>query len=447
MDHKLTTRRDLVNKMGPGGFKNTIALILGGLSCAAYFLFVVVSIPVYIFRLVVKLLAKWFRPDLGEILNGTSSMFVNDLFTNKPPRTTVVVTMYVRGCISLDEMKDLAMKGWIRPVNKITGKLEFVQFQQYPVRWLGFTFYKNAFDTFHINNHVILHTPRNGKFVEENELNEHVEKILNDQFTPKQSPWELHVIPVYKNEKMFPASNPLESSVLLFKVHHSLADGFSIVSAIVEGFCGHPLTNMKLPIPRLPQRTPWEKIQYITGLPLSSFCEMSYVLSNSFRGSPWKVADDKKEWYQFCGKSDIIPVTSIKQIKNKFNVSFTSVLLSAISAGIFNSLMDVKRKTGYENREHASPQSMYCLSALPIPGRTKRLTNRMYVYMYVINCRPTKATLINLNTKINTVCLGQQHFSTFRAPSLRILWSALCPVIKCWRAPKELWFLIWSNTT
>lgn len=61
----------------------------------------------------------------------------------------------------------------------------------------------------------------------------------------------------------------------------------------------------------------------------------------------------------------------IKFIKNQLNVTFSSVLLSAISSGIESSLQDLKNKRNIGKDEG----SKYCIGTLPLPGHPKTLTN------------------------------------------------------------------------
>ncbi len=99
-----------------------------------------------------------------------------------------------------------------------------------------------------------------------------------------------------------------------------------------------------------------------------------------FCASPWKIPDSKKEWYQYCAKSDLIPIQKIKLIKSQLRASFTSVLLSAISSAISQSTnngniknLNIESNECFEKEQ--DDRSMYCMSVLPLPGHSKRLTN------------------------------------------------------------------------
>jgi len=102
-----------------------------------------------------------------------------------------------------------------------------------------------------------------------------------------------------------------------------LPDGYSILSAIVEGLGGQPLEEMNLPIPQSPNRTWLELLTYIVTIPFSGLLELSYLFSKNFQECAWKVGDERKAWWQYYGRSNRIPVQCIKDIKNTFGVSFT----------------------------------------------------------------------------------------------------------------------------
>lgn len=356
------------------GLYNKLLIFLGAICCILFSFIVVLSIPVYLFRILVILLAKILRPDLDGVLNGLSSLLSNDYFHSKSPRGNVVLSIIIQGNDGpVEELKEKLMERWILAKNKTTGKPTFKQFQQYPERWLGFTFWKNCMDTFDINNHVYGHEEKDT--VDDNDVNMLCEKLLNTPFKRHTSPWEVHGMRNYKTDKVSSpnSSNPNQTTaVIFFKIHHCLADGFSMMTALVEGFGEQDISKVKIPMPRFPKRNFVQKVFFVLSFPFRGFYEFSYAISHVFRQNAWKVPDEKKEWYQFCAKSDFIPIQKVKFIKSNLGVSFTSVLMSAISSAIDQNLQDAKWVNGATDNED---ESMYCLCALPLPSRPKGLTN------------------------------------------------------------------------
>ncbi len=335
------------------------------LNPGSIFILLLFTVLVNIYRLIVIILAKWLRPDLGTCMSGTTNcMLVNDWFS-KHPRSSIIVTIYYKSIHTRKWAEEQVLKRWITSKNKNNGELIYPQFTQYPYRWLGYTFWKND-ETFHIQNHVFSHSVTE---TGESELNQLTEKLLNAPFPQKRSPWEIHIIENHKSTK-FPEK---VSSVLVLKVHHCLSDGYSILAALIEGLRETPMSGLVLPKPRHAQKTLLQKISFILTFPLVFSIELFSVYKYAFEYSPWKVKDSEKKWHMICSQSDLIPIQNIKQIKNKFDVSFTSVLITAISAGI------TKINCGHLTDDKYG--KTLCLSTLPLnlENRKDRLTNQMQV--------------------------------------------------------------------
>lgn len=374
------------------GFQNKLKMSLGAICCLLFLLFAVLSLPVYLFRILVIILAKLFRPDLGSILNGLSSYLANDYFYNKKsPRANLVISLYVQGReMSIEELKENIMDNWIHAKNVKTGKLKFAQFRQYPERWLGFTFYKKCMDTFDISNHVYTHNQPNNEmdFFGDEDINNICENLVNNPYKPCTSLWEVHLVKNYISDKMKTCDPTEKSFVLIFKFHHSLADGYSILAALVEGFGEQEFSDIKLPTPRFPKRNIIQKIFYYVLLPFKVLFEFSYIFSHIFQSSPWKIENDKKEWSQFCAKSDSISIQKIKFIKNKLGVSFTSVLLYSISSAIYKTFQNLKVKSLNTSQFESffegefSLNSISCASALPLLGHPGSLTNHTTIALF-----------------------------------------------------------------
>lgn len=373
MEKPETRERDLnqsQSNLKPTRIKKLLGLLFGVACSLAMIIFLALSIPVYPFRIVVILLAKLFRPDLGEILNGQSSIFAAELFRKNPLRNNIILCMTIEKNTCVEDIKSAVWENWISAIDKSNGQLLYPKFQQYPVRWLGFTFYKHAFDTFSFDNHVFFHEEIGmDKPATEEDIGNLSEKILNAPFRPNTSLWEFHLVLNYVNPKITCAEP--EMSVLLFKVHHSLADGYSLLKVFTD-VNGGPRTDIVVPMPKLPKRSLLQKISSVVIGPLCVFYEMAVIMSNTIRPSPWRVPDQDKVWHQHCAKSDLIPLETILNIKNTYGLTFSSVVVSAISAGINKALESRKSNA---NKSTPDDESMYCLSALPLPGRNRNLTN------------------------------------------------------------------------
>lgn len=354
--------------------------VLGVLTIVSFTIFVLINIPVYLFRLIVISYVKYFREDLDEILNGTSAFLVNDYFDNKTPRANVVVHIIVKGHVALDEIKDLVTRHWIK-----TNDNRFKQFCQYPVRWMGFTFYKKTATSFNINNHVHLFSKKEqgiDGYVTEADITRFSEKLLNAPYPPFTSPWEIHLVQNYKNGQI--CSEPEELSVFIFKAHHSLTDGFSLMAAFAQAFSQQTLADLKIPKPKYPRKSLWKTLISFVVLLTKSVVECGHYVSQVWRSCPWKIPDAKKNWYQLSMRSDFIPIQKVHKIRKAFGVSFSSVVYTAVSAAIYKSWQDSKDnrlkiqksmlKSAKKSKEDSS---IFCLHVIPLPGHPMSLTNHV----------------------------------------------------------------------
>ncbi|CAL8092356.1 unnamed protein product [Orchesella dallaii] len=355
--------------------RSTIAIICGALCCVVFSIFVALSIPIYLSRFVIALLAKFLRPDFGEMLNSLSTIFSKDLFSGKSPRCNVIVRIILKGRLTPEQFKALVLERWINAVDNESGKLIYPELRQYACHWLGFMFWKHTGDKFDLDHHIRYHENLAGTVVPTEQVDELIEQLINKPFKPETSPWELHYVANYENtdDKQLGQAKNEPMCAIVFKIHHSLGDGYSILSAIVEGLGGQSLDELKLPLPQSLKKTWSEWFFYVLTLPFSALCEFSAIFAMNFQECAWKVPDDRKTWWQLYRRSESIPIECIKDIKNAFGVSFTSVLLSAISSGIHQELKDRKKML------KCHQTSMQCSCAIPLLGdkRRRQFTNRV----------------------------------------------------------------------
>lgn len=144
----------------------------------------------------------------------------------------------------------------------------------------------------------------------------------------------------------------------------------SMMNAILKAFCkDFAMEKSQLPKISFPQQTWLERVRYILTFPVCAVLEFTNVLLHSFVDHPLKIKDSEKEWNQLYVRSKAVPVPIIKDIKNRLQVSFTSVLLSAISKAISRHFEENNIKTSSDN--------MLFGAVLPMPteGKHDRLTN------------------------------------------------------------------------
>lgn len=403
-------------------FRNLETFGNGFVALCLFSIFVVFSIPVYLYRwvLVNILVPCCFRDKHGiqKPVTPLGNVFATEFLRNYPPRNVIVSNFVIEGSMDRNEILKLVHTKWIQ-AKEDTAKesckedqLKYPELQQYIDYWMGFLFWRqdNEFD---LNNHVYFHEIPNEKDTDahsESWLCSLIESLLNKPFAPKRSPWEIHVVEKYQNSELVQDSNnntrkdengmkSVEMTAFVLRFHHGLADGFSLLYAVMEGLFGLNVSEVSLATPQdsdVPLEegkrkesclTTYLKFPWRLVYDVGAFSDM--ILSKKW--TPWHVPDRKKKWMQIYGRSKLIPIQKLKDIKNFFGVSFTGTVLSCIAAGVQKSLDDT---TGPD-----FPQEITALSPLPLPGHPKRFRN--HVTAAILNL-PTNPSFNSLERLIET---------------------------------------------
>lgn len=336
---------------------------LGIVSWAFVVFTLIVFSPVFVYR---YLLLKYFRVLFGrhfvsKPLTATSQCFASELTAPvRSSRCSIVVKLYLPGRVTSDQMRSSCLSGWVNSRDD-NGQLKYPEFQQYISSWMGYTFWKNE-ENFSVDDHISLHTiPKQYEDKSDLILDNITETFANKKFARGKSPWEMCFLSNYvkSGESM---------TVLIFRFHHGMADGYSIMFAAVEGILGQSMTGMEIAKPKYKRGYDlWKRLVYS---PWRFLYDTGYLLKYVASGNttPWHCPDGRKQWTQLYGKSREIPVEKVKLIKEKTGVSFTSVLLACFSAAATKNF----KMKGFGNVKRF-PVGI----PLPLPGHPGKLENHL----------------------------------------------------------------------
>lgn len=340
---------------------NAILNILFGMLFLAISMFlIIINIPFSLYRRLIIFAAKKTRPDLGDIVSNVSAVLGQDYVAKTNPRSNIVLALICEGSISVKDIEKMVKKMWIH--NNFE---TYRKFRQYPVKWMGFLFWKHIVGEFQVEKHVSTISSFKQCTTEE-ELENILERLVNRRFPEKQSPWQIFIINNYKLKL-----NPEKPHyVLVTRWHHCLSDGTGMAVALFRMLTMDPNMELKMPNIQPTKGTKLEKLWFALTLPHKAGRELINVFLQHFVHSPYKVPDSKKMWYQVYAKSDPVSINTIKHIKNVFGVSFTSILISCFSAAL--------SKISKENPalQHKN-SSIFCCNIIPKIGAKHRqvLTN------------------------------------------------------------------------
>lgn len=373
-------------------FKNfaldVVYTIIGSIAAIVAISFALVSTPVFLYRwIVVKILAPYFNPSIGKAVTATGQFMAAEFIpettypkvVNPPPRCAIVVSAYAPGLVDLDELTEVVTEGWLTVKHGDT-ELKYPEFKQYIEKWMGFMFWKPDPD-FSLLNHVHAHKIPEAATAEEceNILCTLTETLVWKRFTPKQSPWEIHLVQNYRNTDMYPENEEDGGAmtVLICRVHHSMVDGFSMMYAVIEGLMGQKLPNIGLPQVALCKPSLKLCLQKTLRnglfLPCRILRDIGYYAGARYRYSrkqatPWTIPDDKKKWKHYYCRSELIPMKKIKYVKNQLGVGFTTVMLSCLAAGAAE---------GFKRKGATGKQKFPLFCILPFPGHPNKLRNHV----------------------------------------------------------------------
>jgi len=368
-----------------------ILILLFGTVCSVFLtIAIILSVPIYIYRFLITLLAKKLHPKtLGKAVTSFGNYFACEFLPssiNKPPRSAVVVSFVVDGHISIEGARALFKRRWFNSESNNSDEglsCRYPELQQYVVSWMGFLFWKQDLE-FQLENHLKPHTLEGESDAEvEDNLCYFMEELLNKPFALHRSPWECYIISKYRNSTFAKECVNTDSegmTLVVFRFHHSIADGLSILYAIIEALLDTPLTTISLPSPSAKRVGVLELMKNVVHwltVPFRFIYDVSHFFACVFsRTSPWHVPDEKKSYRQCMHRSPPIPIEYIKDIKNNLGVSFAGVLLSSVCAGIAQTLHPEKGP-GY-----SSSKTLLTSAPLPRPGHPNKMRNHMKIISF-----------------------------------------------------------------
>lgn len=379
---------------------NTVALFCFGVGIVipGFVLYVLVTVPFYIYRLFVsKILRNTFLcpngiasiVSLGFGINHAADFISCTALPSKPSRNTIASRHFVKGRIPEQEVRQMIMERWLESKSP-NGEYKYPEGQQYIVSWMGYMFWKND-SRFDLNNHFETHYCTNSKLDQYTE--DLKEELLNKPYKSNRSPWEIHavyscnceIIDSQVSDGKCIICGQKEMTVFVFRGHHCLGDGFSLLFVALEG-----LFDCRL-IDSLTKQKSDGKNQ--SGLMLFNNHMKNSVLCNAAIGlrllfqicidmgfvvyfvlfricHPTSLRISNSLKHSTTAKSVQIPLQRIKQIKSHYGVSFSSVLLSCVSAALAKHIS--------KSKEKQDNGSMLIVFPVPLPNHPfRKLANHV----------------------------------------------------------------------
>ncbi|CAG7729993.1 unnamed protein product [Allacma fusca] len=321
--------------------------------------FIILFAPVYLCRLGVSMLKLICRPDLDKMIVTRSSILAIDN-PYKSPKWNLCVWLTVDGDVNIDQFRDSFYKDIILRESQ-QGKLADPEFQQYYYKWLGFLFWKWE-DNFDVKYHVRPYfEPETTKVTTLEEITEIIKKLTWSPFKEKTSPWEFLFVPKCEYDSREP------KLVALFRFHHGLSDGFSILRLLLNKVCGVSMGTIAQPENFSKSRK--RRIGDLLTFPFLAPYQFCKMLVHALDRNDWhKIKDrDLARPFNFAF-SERIPTEFVKAVKSMHDVSFTAVVISAIAGGIRKAMIQEGLKV---------PKNISAGVPVPMPGHPTKMRNHL----------------------------------------------------------------------
>jgi hypothetical protein len=160
-------------------------------------------------------------------------------------------------------------------------------------------------------------------------------------------------------------------TAFITKIHHSITDGISWRNVIRSQLFFSPNKNAELPrVYDHKQQNGFKTFMENASLPMKVVYSAAKQLSATRFPSPFLVPDEKQTAKAIYNTTDRMPLKMLKEIKNHFRVSMSSVIFAATALALREILI---KKVGIKN----VPSTQTLLTAYPSKEHGLKLRNEV----------------------------------------------------------------------
>ncbi|CAG7823065.1 unnamed protein product [Allacma fusca] len=305
---------------------------------------VLVAISTLPFKGLVIILAKIFRPDLDDIVTGLSGVFTSY------PNLNIVYYWY------FDEHLSPEPDWFVRALND-EGRRRYRRLLQYWTTFCGYKFWKEDLN-FDSKNHYREYDYTGDLELRQEFTEEDTHRIMGKLITAPwkvgQSPWEAFPIPL---------PGPSSKTLLIFRHHHALMDGFSTMNYTSEVL----RTKIEFKPARKESKTGNSFLYSLLRLPYDL---AGYEMDKRMYQPDWQFppVGGTRDLQSTCLKS--ITVDKVKLAKNKLDTSYPIVLLSVLAGGL---------QRMFEEAHLPVPEFLPAVIPLPMPNHPGGTVNHVII--------------------------------------------------------------------
>jgi hypothetical protein len=345
----------------------TTILLSGIILLSSPFLLIPV-VFIKLWRKCVALLAKLFKPSLGEMLSTLGVLMASDDVYGQS-NCNIMLDVSSEGELTAEQYQ-LAFLEFEERASKEDNSLVYPELKQGLTSWMGYWFFENDAD-FDIKNHIKeYHHPGKERYTEEDVI-EMKEELIQRRWTKGRPLWEIFVINNYFPDGLT-TGNCTPHTATIARIHHSLADGISLLIWLKK-FLRMKDLQLMVPIPTWPKMTFFQKLSLSLKFPFQLALTVADYLLAKYPESRFIVRRNEKQRRKPAGcymlQTRGIRMENIRRIKEHVSVGFSSVILAGIS-GFLHDWM-VRQDAGI-------PEEQILVNLpFPIPRTSERFKNQM----------------------------------------------------------------------
>jgi len=338
-------------------------------ACSVLYIFLcLIYLPTYVFRWIISKIVPKLWPQYEKIIFSSNAYYIasDDIYSS--PKCTILVGPVFPGgaSVSIEKLRlDFTTK--ILQARKANGEILYPEMTQVPVKCCGFHFWKSL-SNFKIEDYVRELLPSNKEFNARE-----IESIQNDlTFRPYEEEKCLWECLLLRNCNLSQQRDSELSSIVFFRMHHSLTDGYSALNIISQLSDSYRCVQYDKPMGNISSTRILKNVYESFILFTVGFYQLVHKMLESGDDNEWHPTNEGgirlTKDYKLAQMEIPVSIELIKSVRMKHSVSFTSVVIASM-AGAIRKLM---RKTNYN-----IPQEMHALYPLPIPDHPEELTNHL----------------------------------------------------------------------
>jgi len=338
--------------------------------------------PILIYRYVLHKISNLILPDLGKMVTARGTIAaLNDIY--KSPRAKLAIGLVLEGCPSYEDLHQ-GIKSTIEFCDWKSKARYYPELTQSIVQWMGFLFWKPV-DNFLIDDYIRVENS-NVKYNFDQAF-----EMMNQEalipFEEGKALWKIILLPnfVPNESQVTYFRTEKQYSFAIITIHHSLADGFSIIKLMYSLF---QVSNPQERILKAgANKSFWRKLFW----PFLIAFKMPYdlgmtALASNMMTKVWKQkprnnenssssSDNKLEYFPIISTekfvvstSELIPFSIIRDAGKRYGASSLAVISASLTGAVRNVMFDNPKDV---------PSKVNFIIPYPLNDRPNKLRNNL----------------------------------------------------------------------